>query len=151
MSTADARSLRAGVCWPRIPARALISRDAADTRIPAVRRCLLHIMAYQRCLPPALYSACLLRAGVRWHGTPARAGVFMTIISHETPTAAVWAGAHLPRSPRCQLIPIPCVPYSLLQMKKLNKITEEEKFNCTNFGRWRGFRCTTSFDVFICV
>ena len=29
------RSLRAGVCWPRIPARALISRDAA---IPAVWR-----------------------------------------------------------------------------------------------------------------
>ena len=121
MSAADAHSLRAGVWWPRTPARttagARISRDAVDTRIPAVR----WLSAAHHGLPamPAVRAllASLLRWGVCWNGTPARADVFMTIVSHKTPATAVWVGAHLSRS---QFISIPwphpkerCLPYAV--------------------------------------
>ena len=66
MSAADACSLCAGICLPRIPARVLISRDAADMRIPAVSGAHHGLLA----MPAgrALF-ACLIYAGIRRHGT----------------------------------------------------------------------------------
>ena len=80
------------------------------TRFLQCGGCLLHITAYQWCPPPALYSP------VRYVRASADTGhphvwvsswtwmTKLTIVSHETPATAIWAGAHLPR---CQMIPIP--------------------------------------------
>ena len=48
MSATDARSLRAGVCWPRTPARALISCDAAYSCSAAVVCCTSRLISDAR-------------------------------------------------------------------------------------------------------
>ena len=78
MSAEETHSLRAGVFWPRIPAHALISRDGADTRIPAVQR----LSAAHHSLSAMPAARVLLACSpVCWHKIPACAGVYMRLSS----------------------------------------------------------------------
>ena len=99
--------LRAGVCWHGTPTCALISRDAADTRFSAVwQLSTSRLIIDARCLRSThLFATCthlLTREYLHVH-VRVSSWTWMTIVSHETPTTAVWAGAHVPC---CQMIPI---------------------------------------------
>ena len=65
--------------------------------------------------------ACSLRVDVHWHGKPARTGVFMIIVRHET---LATSGARLPRCNCSQ-----CCDHTHIQFSSFHQFFESQKQN----------------------